>query len=133
DAGAPRRPRARASARSERRAVDRSPPGDARPRGRVSASGRRRAAAMNRRLLTLYRKELLDLMRNRVALVPVVLVALIALAMPFVIAVAVPALTHQPLGADADLVRVSRIVDAGERLPDSARVELFFFQQFLIV
>ena len=88
---------------------------------------------MKGRLLTLYRKEVLDLMRNRVALVPVVLVALIALAMPFVIAIAVPAVTHQPLGADADLVRISRIVEAGDRVSDSGRVELFLFQQFLIV
>jgi len=88
---------------------------------------------MTGRLVTLLKKELLDLMRNRAALLPVVIVALIALAMPFTMTMIVPLLTHQALGGENDLLRVSRVVDPGEALRPNARVQLFLFQQFLLV
>jgi len=87
---------------------------------------------MIRRLATLFKKELLDLLRNRAALVPIVVAAAVALAMPFSIAILVPSAAHQPLGSDAELSRISRIVDSGV-LSENARVQLFLFQQFLLV
>src|SRR5437660_9071871 len=88
---------------------------------------------MMRRLLTLFRKEVLDLVRNRAALVPVAVVAALALAMPFSITILVPMLARQPLGADLELLHVSRVADAGQLLGDNARVQVFLFQQFLLV
>jgi ABC-2 type transport system permease protein len=88
---------------------------------------------MMRRLATLFRKEVLDLMRNRAALAPVVIAAGFALLMPFSITVLVPALSHQPLGADSELASLSRVVDGRAALSDNARVQLFLFQQFLLV
>jgi ABC-2 type transport system permease protein len=88
---------------------------------------------MMRRLVTLIRKEILDLMRNRAALAPVVIAAGFALLMPFAITILVPALSHQPLGADSELVRISRVADSPTGLGDNARVQLFLFQQFLLV
>jgi len=87
---------------------------------------------MMRRLLTLFRKELLDLMRNRAALIPVIVAAVIAIAMPFSITVVIPQMSHEPLGADADLLKISRAVGADE-LSGEGRVQLFLFQQFLLV
>ena len=83
-------------------------------------------------LATLFKKELLDVLRNRAALVPIVVAAAVALAMPFSIAILVPSAAHQPLGSDAELSRISRIVDSGV-LSENARVQLFLFQQFLLV
>jgi len=88
---------------------------------------------MTRRLIALFSKEVLDLLRNRAALVPIVLVAAIILAMAFSITIVVPRLSHQPLGADLELLRVSRAADAGKLTGDDARVQLFFFQQFLLL
>ena len=88
---------------------------------------------MTRRLATLFHKEVLDLMRNRAALAPVVIAAGFALLMPFSITVLVPALSHQPLGADSELASLSRVVDGRAGLSDNARVQLFLFQQFLLV
>src|SRR5438067_7386340 len=88
---------------------------------------------MMRRLLTLFRKEVLDLVRNRAALVPVAVVAALALAMPFSITILVPMLARQPLGADLELLHVSRVADAGQLLGDNARVQVFIFEQFLMV
>ena len=88
---------------------------------------------MTRRLVTLFMKEVLDLIRNRAALVPIVVAATIALAMPFSITILIPTLARQPLGADRELLHVSRLADAGELLGDTARVQLFLFQQFLLV
>jgi ABC-2 type transport system permease protein len=88
---------------------------------------------MIRRLLALFRKEVLDLMRNRAALVPVVVAAAFALAMPFSITILVPIVSHQPLGSDSELAAISRVVDSGRTLDDNARVQLFLFQQFLLV
>src|SRR5205809_5889850 len=88
---------------------------------------------MMRRLVTLFNKEVLDLMRNRAALAPVIIAAAIALAMPFSITILVPVLARQPLGADTELLRISRVVDGGDLSGDNARVQLFLFQQFLLV
>jgi len=85
------------------------------------------------RVRALLNKELLDLSRNRTALAPVVVVTALSLALPFGIAIVVPALTGHPLGEDADLVRVSRVAGAGADLSDDARIQLFLFQQFLML
>ena len=81
----------------------------------------------------LLKKELLDVVRNRSALVPVALVAGISLSVPFTIAIAVPSLTGHPLGEDADLVAVSQAMEVGLDLGANARVQLFLFQQFLLL
>jgi len=86
-----------------------------------------------RRIRTLLGKEFLDLARNKTALVPVVIVTLMSLALPFGIAVAVPALTGRGLGEDADLVRVSAAAGASDALSADGRVQLFLFQQFLMM
>jgi ABC-2 type transport system permease protein len=88
---------------------------------------------MTRRLVTLFNKEVLDLMRNRAALVPIVVAAAIALAMPFSITILVPAFARQPLGGDLELLRISRLADTGKALGANGRVQLFLFQQFLLV
>jgi ABC-2 type transport system permease protein len=85
------------------------------------------------RIRTLIAKEFLDLSRNRMALLPVAIVTLLSLALPFGIAIAVPALTGRALGDDADLVRVSTSVGALDNLSADARVQLFLFQQFLLM
>ena len=89
---------------------------------------------MNRHVVGgLLRKELLDVSRNRGALLPVVLVTAIALVVPFVVTIVVPAAIGQRLSADTDLVRISGIVDPGATLSPDGRVQLFFFQQFLLL
>jgi ABC-2 type transport system permease protein len=81
----------------------------------------------------LFRKELLDVSRNRAALFPVVLVTALALIVPFVVAVAVPTMSGERLSDDSDLVRVSTIVDRERHLTTDGRVQLFLFQQFLLL
>ncbi len=88
---------------------------------------------MTARLAVLFRKEILDLVRHPIALVPIVLVALVALALPFTIAIAVPAMTGQSLANDSDLLRVSHAVDIPDTLAEQSRVQLFLFQQFLLL
>lgn len=85
------------------------------------------------RIRTLIMKEFLDLARNRAALLPVVLVTVMSLVLPFGIAVLVPALTGRGLGEDADLVKVSAVAGVDTALPNDARVQLFLFQQFLML
>jgi len=85
------------------------------------------------RVRALLGKEFLDLARNRTALVPVVIVTVISLALPFGIAIAVPALTGHPLSEDADLMRVSRVAGLSADLSDDGRIQLFLFQQFLML
>ena len=88
---------------------------------------------MSARFAALLGKELLDLSRNRGALLPVAIVALVALLLPFGVALAIPAVTGQRLGDDSDLVRVSAVVGAHEALTRDGRVQLFLFQQFLML
>jgi ABC-2 type transport system permease protein len=81
----------------------------------------------------LLRKELLDLSRNRGALLPVVIVAVGALLLPFGVTLAIPAVTGQHLGDDSDLLRVSAAAGAHDELTNDGRVQLFLFQQFLML
>jgi len=84
-------------------------------------------------LSALVRKELLDLSRNRGALLPVAIVALVALLLPFGVTLGIPAATGQHLGDDSDLLKVSAVVGAHEELTPDGRVQLFLFQQFLML
>lgn len=84
-------------------------------------------------LRPLLAKELLDVSRNRAALLPVAIASLLALVIPFAITIAIPTLTGEGLGGDADLVRVSRAVGGPATLGTEARIQLFFFQQFLLL
>jgi ABC-2 type transport system permease protein len=86
-----------------------------------------------RRLRALVWKELVDLGRNRGALVPVVVSTVVFLALPLLVAVVLPRTTGRPLGDDADLARASLAVGAYPDLTDNGRVQLFLFQQFLLV
>jgi ABC-2 type transport system permease protein len=85
------------------------------------------------RFTALLRKELLDLSRNRGALLPVAIVAMAALLLPFGVALVIPAMTGHRLGDDSDLVKVSAVVGAHEALTREGRVQLFLFQQFLML
>jgi ABC-2 type transport system permease protein len=85
------------------------------------------------RLRALLGKELLDVARNYTVLLPVAIAGVVFVALPFVIAVLIPAATGQPLGDDADLARVSLTMGVNETLSPNGRVQLFIFQQFLIV
>jgi ABC-2 type transport system permease protein len=85
------------------------------------------------RVRALLRKELLDVARNRGALVPVWIVTVLALVLPFTIAIVVPAVTGHALGADADLVNVSAAAAGRAALSTEGRVQLFLFQQFLML
>src|SRR5438045_8670474 len=78
-------------------------------------------------------KEFLDLARNKTALVPVAIVTALTLALPFGIAIAIPAMTGHALGEDSDLVRVSHMASAADTLSDDGRIQLFLFQQFLLM
>lgn len=71
--------------------------------------------------------------RNRAALIPVVAATLVFLVMPVVVTVIIPSVSHHHLGADADLVKVSAAVGLHEHLSADGRVQLFLFQQFLMV
>lgn len=88
---------------------------------------------MIERIRALLGKEFLDLARNRMALLPVVIVTLLALGLPFGIAIGVPAMTGHRLGDDADLLKVSASADEPDELSSDARVQLFLFQQFLMM
>lgn len=85
------------------------------------------------RIRALLAKEFLDLSRNRLALVPVGIITVLSLVLPFGIAIAIPFLTGQELGSDADLVKVSVVMGGHEGLTPTARVQLFLFQQFLML
>jgi len=85
------------------------------------------------RVRTLVAKEFIELSRNRMVLLPVAVVTVLALALPFGIAIAVPALSGHPLGDDRDLLKVSAAVAAPDTLSSDARVQLFMFQQFLLM
>ena len=85
------------------------------------------------RLRALLKKELLEVARNRAVLIPVVIAAVVFLLLPFVIAIVIPAATGRPLGSDRGLERISRALGPNTNLSPSGRVQLFLFQQFLIV
>jgi ABC-2 type transport system permease protein len=67
------------------------------------------------------------------ALLPVVIVTVLALGLPFFIAIAIPRMTGQPLANDSDLARVSLVLGLRDDLSGEARIQLFLFQQFLIL
>jgi ABC-2 type transport system permease protein len=75
----------------------------------------------------------LDVARNLTVLLPVAIAALVFLVLPFVIAILIPAVTGAPLGDDAELAGVSLIMGPHDDLSTNGRVQLFIFQQFLIV
>jgi ABC-2 type transport system permease protein len=85
------------------------------------------------RLRALLEKELLDVARNRAVLLPVAIAAFVFVVLPFVIAVLIPAVTGDLLGDDPGLARVSLLLGPHEELSTNGRVQLFIFQQFLIV
>jgi ABC-2 type transport system permease protein len=85
------------------------------------------------RIRTLIWKEFLDLARNRGALLPVLIVTVMSLVLPFGIAIGVPAMTGRGLGDDADLVKVSAVGGSHADLSNDGRVQLFLFQQFLML
>ena len=85
------------------------------------------------RLRALLKKELLEVARNRAVLIPVVIAAIVFVVLPFVIAIVIPAATGRPLGSDRGLERISRALGPNTNLSPSGRVQLFLFQQFLIV
>ena len=86
-----------------------------------------------RRLRALFNKEVLEVVRNRAALLPVVFIALVSLVVPLVVAIVLPALTGQKLGDDADLAKVSLAAGVHADLSPDGRVQVFLFQQFLLV
>jgi ABC-2 type transport system permease protein len=85
------------------------------------------------RLRALLKKELLDVARNRAVLLPVAIAALVFLVLPVAVAVIIPAVDGHPLGDDAELARISLLMGPQEGLSTNGRVQLFIFQQFLIV
>jgi ABC-2 type transport system permease protein len=85
------------------------------------------------RVRALVAKELLDAWRNLPALLPVVLVTCLTLAMAFGIAFLIPFLTGHALGEDMDLVNLSAVAGAHDELSSDGRIQLFLFQQFLML
>jgi ABC-2 type transport system permease protein len=85
------------------------------------------------RIHALVIREFLDLSRNRMALMPVVIITVLALGLPFLIAIAIPRMTGQPLANDSDLARVSLVLGLHDDLSGDARIQLFLFQQFLML
>jgi ABC-type Na+ efflux pump permease subunit len=85
------------------------------------------------RLRALFRKELLEVSRNRMVLFPVVLMTVIMIVLPFIVALIVPALSGNRLSSDRDFERVSRLIGSPPGLTPDARVQVFLFQQFLLM
>lgn len=85
------------------------------------------------RLRAILSKELLDLRRNPATLLPVLLVTLLSFVLPVLVIVVIPAVTGRALGDDADLAKVSEVVGDGGGLSRNGRVQLFLFQQFLML
>ena len=77
-------------------------------------------------------KEFLDLRRNRAALVPVAMITMLSLALPFAVTIGIPVATGFPLGDDPGLRRLSAVVGQDDLSPNG-RIELFLFQQFLML
>ena len=85
------------------------------------------------RLQALFVKELLEISRNRTVLLPVAIVTAVTIVVPFIAALLIPAMTGERLSDDSDFARVSEIIGAPRTLAAEARVQLFLFQQFLLV
>jgi ABC-2 type transport system permease protein len=78
-------------------------------------------------------KEFLDLRRNRGALIPVAMITVLSLALPFAVTIGIPVATGLPLGDDPGLQRLSAVVGFQDELSPNGRIELFLFQQFLML
>jgi ABC-2 type transport system permease protein len=85
------------------------------------------------RIRVLVAKEFLDLARNPMALLPVGIVTVLALGLPFFIAIGIPRLTGDLLANDSDLTKVSLILGVHDELSAEGRIQLFLFQQFLML
>jgi ABC-2 type transport system permease protein len=85
------------------------------------------------RVRALLAKELLDLTRNRGALVPVALVTAVSLVVPLIVIVMIPAMTGRPLAEDSGLADAASLLGIQTALSDETRVQLFLFQQFLLL
>ena len=85
------------------------------------------------RIRALVGKEFLDIARNPTALLPVVLVTIVTLATAFGIALALPVLTGHALGEDRELLKLSSIMGLHDELSGDGRIQLFLFQQFLML
>jgi len=85
------------------------------------------------RIRTLLRKELIEASRHKASLLPIVLVGVYCLLLAFVLTVVIPRVTGEKLSDDADFVKLSRAAGAYPDLSPDARVQAYFFQQFLIV
>lgn len=85
------------------------------------------------RVRALVAKEFIDLRRNRAALLPVALIMALSLALPFGITIGVPLISGQALSDDPDLVRVSVAAGRHEELSVDGVIELFLFEQFLLL
>jgi ABC-2 type transport system permease protein len=81
----------------------------------------------------LLRKEFLDLRRNRGALVPVAIITAISVALPLVITIGIPLATGQRLDDDTGLESVSAVAGAADALSANGRIQVFLFQQFLML
>ena len=86
-----------------------------------------------RAVAALFRKELLDVSRNKGALLPVILVTAIAVVVPFVVTIVIPAVIGERLSDDSDLAGISKVVEPASGLTEDGRVQLFLFQQFLLL
>jgi ABC-2 type transport system permease protein len=88
---------------------------------------------MSRRIRALLRKELIEVSRHKASLLPIVLIGVYCLLLPFVFTIVVPHVTGDRLAEDPDFVKVARSAGAYPELSADARVQTFFFQQFLLV
>lgn len=87
---------------------------------------------MTSRVRALIGKEILEIRRNPATLLPVALVALMSLGLGFTVLFIVPAFSGERLSADADLVRLSRLLGATSDLSIEGQVQLFLASQFLM-
>jgi ABC-2 type transport system permease protein len=85
------------------------------------------------RIRALLGKEFLDLARNRTALLPVVLVTILTLVTAFGIAIVLPIMTGHALGEDTELLKLSTLMGVQDELSGDGRIQLFLFQQFLLL
>ena len=88
---------------------------------------------MNARVRSLLRKELIEVSRHKTALLPIVLVGAYCMLLAFVLTVVVPRVTGEKLSEDADFAKISLAAGAYPELSADARVQTYFFQQFLLV
>ena len=88
---------------------------------------------MTNRIRALLRKELIEISRHKASLLPIALVGLYCLALAFGLTILIPAFTGEKLSDDPDFVRLSGSIAGYQGLSADARVQAYFFQQFLLV